>query len=310
MLQFKVSLWIFNLNLELILLQIKPGTTLAKAGADILANTYCFIHLFQNNLLGTWEVLIPTSVPPAWVEDNSMLDCQTPLPALTHSLVVLEVARAQTTSALMSLPSSQCDSACGTPYPVTTEVRLAARDFSCCSKPHWGGLKMGPQITSGAHEKKPVRLSARTWYSLKAQGGKPKWKLKLAKPGNALPALQATGRMRYYIFSYTASVITKPGRWEQPPMAVLRGKKIQTRPILSSLFTNEINIRLWKWKPTTTTKSKVLLKGFCDGRTCRGPNREMFRGDFPCRVLGGDLTAPCYLIQVVSQGSQFNKLKI
>lgn len=33
-----------------------------------------------------------------------MLDCQTPLPALTHSLGILEVARAQTTSAIMSLP--------------------------------------------------------------------------------------------------------------------------------------------------------------------------------------------------------------
>lgn len=57
------------------------------------------------------------------------------------------------------------------------------------------------------------------------EGGKPKWKLKLAKPGNALPAPQATGRMGYYLFSYMASVITKPGRLGKQSMAVLRGKK-------------------------------------------------------------------------------------
>ena len=75
-----------------------------------------------------------------------MLDCQAPLPALTHSLCVLEVARAQRTSALMSLPSSQCDSAWGTLYSDTTgvRVRLVARDFSCSSKLHLSGLKMRP----------------------------------------------------------------------------------------------------------------------------------------------------------------------
>ena len=61
--------------------------------------------------------------------------------------------------------------------------------------------------------------------SSEEQGGKPKWKLKLAKPGNALPAPKATGRMRYYLFSYTAYVITKSGMLGQQLMAMLRAKK-------------------------------------------------------------------------------------
>lgn len=66
-----------------------------------------------------------------------MPDWQAPLPAPTYSLCVPEVARAQT-SPLMSLPSSQCDSAWGTPYPDTTGVRLVARDLRSSSKPHLG----------------------------------------------------------------------------------------------------------------------------------------------------------------------------
>jgi len=67
----------------------------------------------------------------------------------------------------MPLPSSQGDSAWGTPD--TTGVRRVARDFSCSSKPHTVGLKTGPMNNSEAPEKQPVRFSTWTWHSLKAQ---------------------------------------------------------------------------------------------------------------------------------------------
>ena len=53
------------------------------------------------------------------------------------------------------------------------------------------------------------------------EGSKPKWKVKVAKPGHSLPTPQATGRLRCYLFAYTAAVRTKAGRLGQQSMAML-----------------------------------------------------------------------------------------
>lgn len=139
--------------------------------------------------------------------------------------------------------------------------------------------------------------------------GKPKWKLKLAKPDNALPAPQATGRMRYYLFSYTASIITKPGRLGQQSMAMLRGKNANKTCFKSIVY---------KWNKYKTLEMKTYYyykkhstaEGLLWWQETQRPKQRDVQRELSLQSFGGRREST--MIQVISQGSidQFDKLII
>lgn len=138
---------------------------------------------------------------------------------------------------LVSLPSRR-HSAWGSPYPET-----CGWGFQLLLQATPGWLKNGTVNNLRASRK----IASEALYmelvfpeSSGEEGGEPKWKLKLAKPSNALPTPQAAGRMRYYLFAYTSTVRTKPGRLGQQSMAVLE-QKLQARPTCFNSTVNKQN---------------------------------------------------------------------
>lgn len=183
-------------------------------------------------------------------------------------------------TSLVSLPSRR-HSAWGSPYPET-----CGWGFQLLLQATPGWLKNGTVNNLRASRK----IASEALYmelvfpeSSGEEGGEPKWKLKLAKPSNALPTPQAAGRMRYYLFAYTPTVRTKPGRLGQQSMAVLE-QKLQAR---STCFNSTVNKQNKQTKDFGNKKQLQRVEYCWRASVMAGKYIwEVVRGDFPRRVLG------------------------